>query len=159
MNDRQRRIQQLLSLLADRSRFRMLCALAGGPVHVSELGSRVGLSQSCATRHVQALAAAGAVACRREGKRVVVAVRSEDEIVRTLLAWVEGEDFDALAPGATAPTAGRARRARAAPARAATPKEVPPAAGPDSGTPPPANPEDPEPLPPARARALEDFLL
>lgn len=156
MNDRQRRIQGLLNLLADRSRFRMLCVLAEGPLHVSELAVRVGLSQSCATRHVQALAAAEAVACRRDGKRVMVHVRRDEEVVRTLIAWVGDsmsvdESIRSTPPARPQPRGPRAHRTR--------PEEVPLAPAPDSGTPPPASAEAPEPMPPARIRALEDFLL
>lgn len=153
MNERQQRIQGLLRLLVDRSRFRMLCALTERAMHVSELARRVGLSQSCATRHVQALATAGAVTCRRDGKRVIVRVRADEDLVRMLLAWIGGDAFET-----TSPSASIAARPRRRPANAGS-KEVPPALAPDSGTPPPASSGTLEPLPPARSSALEDFLL
>lgn len=171
MNDRQRRVQELLLVLADRSRFHMLCVLAERPVHVSELGRAVGLSQSCATRHVQALTSAGAVECRRDGKRVVVQVRTDDDVVRTLVSWMTA------GAGATAaiaaPAASRSRSndtlARPATARPTAPptsrrsqaKERTPVPAPDSGTPAPAQAEQAPSMDslPAARRALEDFLL
>lgn len=167
MDSRQARIQELLALLADRSRFRMLCALAGQPTHVTELAARVGLSQSCATRHVQALAGAGAVECRRDGKRVIVRVCEDDPIVATLLAWVAGDGEGAPAERAVRPRALPIETRTAREARDAAPRhtrrdhpreEVAPAAAPDSGTPAPTH-EEPRPVAPARIRALEDFLL
>ncbi len=157
MNERQQRIQGLLRLLVDRSRFRMLCALVEGRMHVSELARRVGLSQSCATRHVQALAAAGAVTCRREGKRVFVCVREDEELVRMLLAWIGGDAF--VTAGAPAEEPARSRPRPRARSESAGSKEVPPARTPDSGTPPPASSGTLESPLPARTSALEDFLL
>ena len=119
MKDHQRRVQELLLVLADRSRFHMMCVLAERPVHVSELGRAVGLSQSCATRHVQSLTSAGAVECRREGKRVMVQARAEDEVVRTLIAWMLGAGaqparFSAPATPPESPALTAARPAAAA---------------------------------------------
>lgn len=180
MNDRQRRVQQLLLVLADRSRFHMLCVLAEHPVHVSELGRAVGLSQSCATRHVQALSSAGAVECRRDGKRVMVQVRTEDEVVRTLIAWMLGAGEAPAAVAAPvakaespAPIAARTAevasrrdvagaRASASPtSRKSQHKERTPVPAPDSGKPAPAQAEQAPSMDtlPAARRALEDFLL
>lgn len=183
MNDRQRRVQELLLVLADRSRFHMLCVLAERLVHVSELGRAVGLSQSCATRHVQSLTNAGAVECRRVGKRVMVQVRTEDEVVRTLIAWMLGEGAEQAQPAvlptpaskaqSSAPTAvrgagaapqrgvGRARAIASPTARRSQRKERTPVPAPYSGKPAPAQAEQApsvETLPAAR-HALEDFLL
>lgn len=177
MNDRQRRVQQLLLVLADRSRFHMLCVLAEHPVHVSELGRAVGLSQSCATRHVQALSSAGAVECRRDGKRVMVQVRTEDEVVRTLIAWMLGEGASSSSPALFVPSieAVTSRPAEIASPGGAAPKhtsssptsrksqrkERTPVPAPDSGKPAPAQAEQAPSMDtlPAARRALEDFLL
>lgn len=171
MKDHQRRVQELLLVLADRSRFHMLCVLAERPVHVSELGRAVGLSQSCATRHVQALTSAGAVECRRDGKRVMVQVRTDDDVVRTLVSWMTGES--GTAARIAAPPAARAAavpspappspaRAGGSPAsRKSQTKERTPVPAPDSGTPAPAQAEQAPSMDslPAARRALEDFLL
>ncbi|MBI5169848.1 MAG: helix-turn-helix domain-containing protein [Candidatus Eisenbacteria bacterium] len=168
MNDRQRRIQELLLVLADRSRFHMLCVLSSGPQHVSELGRAVGLSQSCATRHVQALTGAGAVECRRHGKRVMVQVRSEDEVVRTLLDWMAaapaqgaGEPAVARPGGSHAPTRRALSESPDTAARKPQRKERTPVPAPDSGTPAPAQVEQVSSgkSAPVTHRALEDFLL
>lgn len=171
MNDRQRRVQELLLVLADRSRFHMLCVLAERPVHVSELGRAVGLSQSCATRHVQALTSAGAVECRRDGKRVVVQVRTEDDVVRTLVSWMMagmGAPAAIAAPAAArsdsadpVATPVRARTTAPPTSRRSQAKERTPVPAPDSGTPAPAQAEQAPSMDslPAARRALEDFLL
>lgn len=168
MNDRQRRIQELLLVLADRSRFHMLCVLSAGARHVSELGRTVGLSQSCATRHVQALTAAGAVECRRDGKRVMVAVRSDDDVVRTLLEWMAAAPASGAGALTRPPTPARVDRGadrpaspRSVAARKPQGKERTPVPAPDSGTSAPAQVEqDPSEVSrPVNRRALEDFLL
>lgn len=171
MNHHQRRVQELLLVLADRSRFHMLCVLAERPVHVSELGRAVGLSQSCATRHVQALTSAGAVECRRDGKRVVVRVRAEDDVVRTLVSWMtagSGASVPVAAPVAagsgspvTLPPPAKALRMAPPTSRRSQAKERTPVPAPDSGTPAPAQAEQAPSMDslPAARRALEDFLL
>lgn len=81
------RIQQILSCLGEPSRFRMLRALKGGDLCVGDIAQRVGLSQSCATRHLQALQRAGLVVGLRSGKRVVFRIRAEESVVSALVDW------------------------------------------------------------------------
>ncbi|MCC6649933.1 MAG: helix-turn-helix transcriptional regulator [Candidatus Eisenbacteria bacterium] len=142
----------------------MLCELAEGPRHVSDLARLVGLSQSCATRHVQALARAGGVDCRRTGKRVMVSLRTDDEVMRSLLGWISGGSAPARAPDPSP------ARASSAVARARRPR--PAAARPQNGGGEELSPAEPgasgtssghsnarQPAAPNRSRALEDFLL
>jgi DNA-binding transcriptional ArsR family regulator len=160
------RQHHLLAAVCHASRFRLFQLLAERELCVTELAAEVGLSQSCTTRHVQALVAAGAVVAKREGKRVRVRLRLERPEVAGLLAWCVGE---AAAPGAATDVADHAHRAapRASRARAAA---APTAANtpPPPGTAPAAAISGtnvaPEPAPATpRARPvrseLEDFLL
>jgi DNA-binding transcriptional ArsR family regulator len=68
----------------------LLLMLAGGDRSVSQLAEAVGLSQSCTTRHLQALARAGLVKGARDGKRVVFRIAPHDEAARSVLASVAG---------------------------------------------------------------------
>ncbi|HEV2104186.1 MAG TPA: metalloregulator ArsR/SmtB family transcription factor, partial [Candidatus Eisenbacteria bacterium] len=81
MDARLARLREALASLAARSRFEMLVQLAGAERCVTELAADVGLSQSCTTRHLQALARAGLVRGRRDGRRVLFsAVREHAEL-------------------------------------------------------------------------------
>lgn len=181
MNNRHRDAHVLLAALGHASRFRIALRLLDGERCVGDLAVSVGLSQSCTTRHVQALERAGLVRSRRDGKRVLVALDAARAEVAALLEWIApGSAAARPAPaGAAGPFASRsrppgparsvvARRRPAAappPARAADPQaphapgaETPPAEPPASGT--HAAPEQPPaPRPPRLREALEDFLL
>jgi len=80
----------LVAALAQRSRLRIVRALAGGRCCVTELAGRVGLSQSCTTRHLQALERAGWVRGAREGKRVSFTLRTDSVAVVELVHWLAG---------------------------------------------------------------------
>lgn len=67
-------LQRAFSCLGHGSRLRIVLALLERPRFVTELAVEVELSQSCTTRHLQALAAAGLVHGRRSGKRVIFEV-------------------------------------------------------------------------------------
>ena len=167
------RQHHLLAAVGHASRFRLFQLLAERERCVTELAAEVGLSQSCTTRHVQALVAAGAVVAKREGKRVRVRLRLERPEVAGLLAWCVGE---AAAPGTATdvadhahraePRASRASRARAAAAPTAANTPGPPGTAPAaaiSGT--NVAPESADAAAPVTPRArpvrseLEDFLL
>lgn len=77
-----------LAVLGQDSRLRLVALLARGRACVSDLARLVGLSQSCTTRHVQALARAGLVASERDGKRVLVRLRAGEPGVPELLEWL-----------------------------------------------------------------------
>ena len=102
MNIRPARLQPALATLAAPKRFDLLVLmLAGADRSVSQLAAAVGLSQSCTTRHLQALARAGLVKGARDGKRVVFRVAPRDAAARAVLASIAG---GADLPG---PNAGR----------------------------------------------------
>ncbi len=181
MNNRHRDAHVLLAALGHASRFRIALRLLDGERCVGDLAVAVGLSQSCTTRHVQALERAGLVRSRRDGKRVLVAIDAARAEVTALLEWIApGSAATRPAPdGPAGPLARKSRTPRAAraavakrrpaagasPARAAvaealhgTGAESPPAEPPASGT--HAAPEQPPaPRPPRPREALEDFLL
>jgi DNA-binding transcriptional ArsR family regulator len=88
--DSQDRLQRRLACLGDPSRFRILATLLQSRPCVSELAQTVRLSQSCTTRHLQALTAAGVVRPEREGKRVVYVIRVDDPDIAQLVGWLAG---------------------------------------------------------------------
>lgn len=177
-------IPGILASLADPSRYRVVCALAEGDFCVSELAERVGLSQSCTTRHLQTLQRAGVLTRTRAGKRVLFRIREGDaELSRVLELLVLRRPL-AAAPGPEREPAGLGsgfrhepgvpldlprRRASSAGARAsdavslrATSSAAPASDAPvASDSPPDAGPEEVTVGPsPARGIAeLEDFLL
>ena len=79
--------RQQMACLGDASRYRIVGELSVGRACVTELAARIGLSQSCTTRHLQALERAGLVSRERAGRRVLFGVRSESPAVRSLLDW------------------------------------------------------------------------
>lgn len=79
--------RRFLACLSDPSRFSLVTMLADGPRCVTELASLVGLSQSCTTRHLQALLRESIVVAERRGKRVVYALRREGRDVHPVLRW------------------------------------------------------------------------
>lgn len=113
-------LRERLACLADPSRFRIIQTLAGGERFVSDLAQAIGLSQSCTTRHLQALARHGLVAGRRRGRRVMFSIR---DLPETRIA-LEASAAAPRRPPAVHPLPGRrrgaaqqvpARRARLAP--------------------------------------------
>ena len=95
--------QQFLACLSDPSRFSLVTTLAGGPRCVTELATLVGLSQSCTTRHLQALLRVGLVTGERNGKRVVYALRVSDSDAHPVLRWACGPiDLSATSSSASA---------------------------------------------------------
>src|SRR5215831_4037109 len=85
------RLQDALATLAAPRRFDLvLLMLAGEDRSVSQLADAVGLSQSCTTRHLQALARAGLVKGVRDGKRVVFRIAPRDAAAQAVLASVGG---------------------------------------------------------------------
>lgn len=99
-----------LACLGEGSRFRIVMVLLrNAALSVSGIAREVGLSQSCTTRHLQALGAAGVVERARAGKEVRFALSRTDPDLVTLLGWI----------------------ADAAPERPDSPPIAPPRAGPD----------------------------
>ena len=84
MNESER-IPALLGCIGDPSRYRVLGVIAEGDYSVSEIAVRIGLSQSCTTRHLQVLQRAGVLSRTRAGKRVLFRIRQGDpELDRVL---------------------------------------------------------------------------
>ena len=84
-------VHEALAALAAPSRFELLVLmLPGVDRSVSQLAQAVGLSQSCTTRHLQALSRAGLVKGVRDGKRVVFRIAPRDAAARAVLASVSG---------------------------------------------------------------------
>lgn len=79
--------RRLLACLGDPSRFRVAVTLYGGECCVGDLAVRIGLSQSCTTRHLQVLEREGLVRGVRSGKRVFYRLRLEEPSVRGLIQW------------------------------------------------------------------------
>ncbi len=77
-----------MACLGETSRFRLARALMGGERCVSELAVEVGLSQSCTTRHLQALSREGLVRRRRDGRRVLFRLRAENRSAGELFTWI-----------------------------------------------------------------------
>jgi DNA-binding transcriptional ArsR family regulator len=91
MNDSTTKLHQTLAVLAPPRRFELLMLLLAGPDRsVSVLAEHVGLSQSCTSRHLQALERAGLVRGVRDGKRVVFRPAPRDEPAAKVLAALAG---------------------------------------------------------------------
>jgi DNA-binding transcriptional ArsR family regulator len=87
----------VLACLGVSSRFRLVRALAVADRCVGELAEAVGLSQSCTTRHLQALERVGLVKGHREGRRVRFRLRADAPGIGDLLGWaLSGAGLEAL---------------------------------------------------------------
>lgn len=159
MKNRHETACRRLACLGDGSRFRLMLALLEARRCVSELAMEVGLSQSCTTRHLQALGREGLVSRERDGRRVCYRASLEEPEVASLLALAMG--------GVVAGKPSAAGRDRAAPSRSrraseagtgaahAHPAEDSPPAPAEA---PPASQEEPV-RPALRPGDLEDYLL
>ena len=74
----------LLKALSNENRLMILCQLGEGELQVSELQSRVGLSQSALSQHLARLREEGLVAARREG--VAIFYRISDPAALKVIA-------------------------------------------------------------------------
>ncbi len=153
------RLHDALASLAPPKRFQLLLLLLGGVDRsVSALAAAVKLSQSCTSRHLQALERAGLVRGTRDGKRVVFRALARDaEAVKVLAAMPGGVDAATGSPAWAAPgrtvSAGETRPAsRGAPPPGAT-RESPSSRGParmhvPAALPTPDRRPDPSAVPP-----------
>jgi DNA-binding transcriptional ArsR family regulator len=91
MIDHGARERRLMSCLGDPSRFQLVTLLLRGKRCVSDLAQEVGLSQSCTTRHLQALQREQVVRGERDGKRVMFHLCLDEPEVRALVAWAISE--------------------------------------------------------------------
>lgn len=68
------RAAMLLRLLGNEKRLMLLCQLADGELSVSEIQSRVGLSQSALSQHLALLREEGIVATRRKSQTIYYSI-------------------------------------------------------------------------------------
>src|SRR6266851_892167 len=120
MHSRHDELHQALAVLAPPRRFELLMLLLTGVERsVSQLASAVHLSQSCTSRHLQALQRAGLVKGVRDGKRVLFRPAPRGATAAGVLAslvddgWVPAET--------TSPAAAAGRSPSKSPARARAP--------------------------------------
>jgi len=127
--------------------------------HVSELAGAIGLSQSCTTRHLQALARERVVNTRRAGKRVIVTLALEVPEVERMVRLLQAAGAAADGSAGPAATADGHREPSLEPAGVADESREQTHARPGtSGTPAPNPAGIPERVP-TRPLDLEDFLL
>jgi DNA-binding transcriptional ArsR family regulator len=149
MNSPDSRLRGWMACIGDASRFQLVRILQGGERCVTDLASEVGLSQSCTTRHLQALQRRRIVCGERDGKRVVYRLCQDEPALAPLLEWALGAGLRESGPNAE--SGGPARRPRPRPASSqGNPSE--------KAEPPPATSPSPPPREPRRAD-LEDYLL
>src|SRR5438105_5310563 len=98
MNSQSLRSQRILACLGDASRFRVMAELVRGTRYVTDLARRVGLSQSCTTRHLQHLEREGLVRSARDGRRLFFSPAA-DPRVSELLDWALSADTSHTSPG------------------------------------------------------------
>jgi DNA-binding transcriptional ArsR family regulator len=67
---------ELLSIMANAQRLRMLTTLSEGEISVGPLAQRLGLSQSALSQHLAKLRAADIVSTRRDAQTVYYSVKS-----------------------------------------------------------------------------------
>ncbi len=102
----------LLSCLGEVSRYRLVRALAERELCVGELALAVGLSQSCTTRHLQALERAGLVRGQREGRKVRFRLVTGNTTVEPLLTWALSGSEPVPAAPRPVPAPAKARSSR-----------------------------------------------
>jgi DNA-binding transcriptional ArsR family regulator len=152
------RIHRALAVLAPVKRFQLLTlVLEGVDRSVSQLARAVRLSQSCTTRHLQALERAGLVRGWRDGKRVVFRPAPRDAEAGAVIASLSGPD--PLEPGTPLPAAApRGARASRRPVRARGGLDAIPVASTAEREPPPIGGAEPlgslDPRPRARSRSI-----
>ena len=81
--ERSEEASQLLALLANPHRLRVLCELQKGEQSVSALEGLVGLSQSALSQHLAKLREAGIVSTRREAQSIYYSI-SDDRAAKVL---------------------------------------------------------------------------
>ncbi|MFU8874574.1 ArsR/SmtB family transcription factor [Micromonospora sp. SL4-19] len=77
---------EMLQMLSDATRLRLMCLLGDGEHDVTALVSAVGMARPAVSQHLGKLRLAGLVSVRREGRRALY--RARDGHVRRLLTEV-----------------------------------------------------------------------
>jgi DNA-binding transcriptional ArsR family regulator len=87
-----RRLRTLYKALGDITRLRVIGLLAeAGPLPVTELSSRVGLSQPLISWHLRILRLAGLIETERSGRQVICHLRTAAfEELHAMEAWLVG---------------------------------------------------------------------
>ncbi len=153
-----------MACLGEESRFRLVQALIGGARCVTDLASEVGLSQSCTTRHLQALERRRLVSGRRDGKRVLYRIRDDDPGLMPLLRWALDHPTGSIRPAARPGASGSARpdgRTVSEPVTRAEPdlaRSLPAGPGAQEGAE-PLLPAVPQPVRRNGGSEIEDYLL
>lgn len=79
---------ELLRVLGNEHRLRVLCALRMGELSVGRLAGRVGLSQSALSQHLARLRADGVVATRRDAQTIYYRI-ADDDVLALVAAVAE----------------------------------------------------------------------
>lgn len=162
MNDRSDPLQSRLRVLAEPSRFCILRLLQQGARRVGEVAAAVALSQSCTTRHLQALERAALVTRTPRGRVVIVALTPDAHALLSLLAGealLAGAELPVERAAIPPPVVAPPRRRRASRSPAVRPQATR-ATPPPSDTPPASPPETARAAPPPAVRSrIEEFLL
>ena len=87
LTDKSQEAAELLSLLANPQRLKILCALLAGERYVGELVRDIGLSQSALSQHLARLREGGVVTVRREAQTIYYSIA--DERAARILAVLE----------------------------------------------------------------------
>jgi hypothetical protein len=127
---------------------------------VTDLAADIGLSQSCTTRHLQALERRRVVRGARDGKRVLYRIREDDPRLMPLLGWALAAQAESASdrPGDGKPGSDPGPRANQPPFRRRRVSTVAPAPRREDPPPRPAEPP-PRRERPGRDSDIEDFLL
>jgi DNA-binding transcriptional ArsR family regulator len=82
--ERAAELADLFRLLGDASRLRIVLACLGGPIGVSDIADRLGLSLSLVSHHLRLLKAARIVRGTRQGKNIFYA--AADDHIRNIIS-------------------------------------------------------------------------
>jgi DNA-binding transcriptional ArsR family regulator len=89
---------RLFRLLGAETRQRIIEILTGGPLPVSEVARRIGVTQPAASQHLAALREAGLVTDRRDGQQVYYSLVGPAyrryRLGATAFGWFGGEEVD-----------------------------------------------------------------
>lgn len=159
--------RDVLACLAVPSRYRLVRAIAGAELCVGELAISIGLSQSCTTRHLQALERAGLVRGKRDGRRVRFVLCTEADGARSVLGLVLAEAATEPVPAVrTATSRAPSRRVKPLPKKTFEVASGDSGNGRDGDRMEPVGPSTAEqgpdsrlPARPFRRQDIEDYLL
>ncbi len=87
MEEKAKKIAELLKVLANENRLLILCALIQGPKTVTEIGKQVpNITQSALSQHLTLLKAHGILDCVKNGQNVTYEIRDHrvEEIISVL---------------------------------------------------------------------------